>query len=56
VIKKVLEVNEEQEVLSADAVKILRWAIGEIGSNSIKGLNGLINYEEPEEEEEDEGE
>lgn len=59
VIKKVLDVNAKMKkedgegVLSEDFVKGLRWAIGDITANSIKGMNGLINYEEPEEEEDE---
>jgi len=62
VIKKVLEINaqlkkqEGEGVLDDNFVKGVRWAIGEITGSSVRGLNGLIDYEPEEEEEEEEDE
>lgn len=62
VIKKVIATNamfkkqNGEGVLDDSFVKGIKWAIGDISGSSIKGLNGLVEYEEPEEEEdEDEG-
>jgi len=58
----VLEINaqlkkqEGEGVLDDNFVKGVRWAIGEITGSSVKGLNGLIDYEPEEEEEEEEDE
>jgi ParB family chromosome partitioning protein len=58
VIKKVIE-NAQHPVnegtLTADEIKLLRWVIGDIGANAIKGLTALTQDQEEEEEEEEGG-
>jgi hypothetical protein len=40
-IKRVLEANGEEEFLSKDFAKALKWVLGEISDRSIAGLSGV---------------
>jgi ParB family chromosome partitioning protein len=40
-IKRVLEANGEEEFLSEDFAKALRWVLGELSDRAIKGLSGV---------------